>query len=307
MVSNNISLRRSIEKHVSDAKQSCIQDDEARHVYVMTDFGNADLSALPMVGVINSVAKHATCVVAPQLPAFQTETAAFLLEVNHPAYFRAGSIFCVVVDPGVGTERHPVAILANDHYYVGPDNGVFARVVTRDSFQCAARLDDPSFYLHPDISDTFHGIDIFAPVSGHLASGTPILCLGTEISFDDLYYTTESQIGRDGELSGQVMLVDDFGSLVIDITESEFSLFTNESDFEIILSFKSEFGVNETYTVSRVVKTFDDGRVGEVVALFGGDFISLEGHPYMTMAVNMGSAADITGAKIGDQVSVVRV
>ena len=147
---------------------------------------------------------------------------AFLLHVSR-RYFPAETVFVCVVDPGVGTERRPVAVRAGGSWFVGPDNGIIypewaGRAPRADD--AIIELDNPDFWLD-DVSGTFHGRDIFAPVAAHLASGAAASDVGARTA--DL---VRLSIARPKPLDDrttrlEVLHVDRFGNLVTNMPSDE--------------------------------------------------------------------------------------
>jgi S-adenosylmethionine hydrolase len=136
-------------------------------IALFTDFGFAD----PYVGQMHAVLARAAPGVPVidlfhAVPAFNIRAGAYLL----PAYardFPAGTIFVCIVDPGVGSARRPVMLKADGRWYVGPDNGLFELVRRRATgYECHEIRWRPS-----QLSASFHGRDLFAPVAARLALG----------------------------------------------------------------------------------------------------------------------------------------
>jgi S-adenosylmethionine hydrolase len=136
-------------------------------IALLTDFGLAG----PYLGQMKAVlAKHAPDVpiidLFADLPAFDPRAAAYLLTAYCSAPFTEGTVFLCVVDPGVGTDRAPLVLWADGFWFVGPDNGLFALVVRRARQVSAWRID----WRPANLSNSFHGRDLFAPVAACLAS-----------------------------------------------------------------------------------------------------------------------------------------
>lgn len=157
-----------------------------------SDFGFAG----PYVGQVHAVlARHAPGVpvidLMHDLPAFRPAAAGCLIrrmmssmvpawtEPSLEGTVPPGEIVLAVVDPGVGTERDPLIVEAGATRYVGPDNGLFASVFSTEPAQ-AWRID----WRPRDLSESFHGRDLFAPVAAMLSQGRPVPC--TEVAIDDL-------------------------------------------------------------------------------------------------------------------------
>ena len=146
-------------------------------VTLTTDFGSGDGYAGAMKGVVLNLCPQARLVdISHEIPAQNIVHAAFAL-FNATPFFPPGTVHLVVVDPGVGTDRRPLAISAGGMYFVGPDNGIFT-LVTQASNE-AVVLNNPRFHRAPsETSATFHGRDIFAAAAAHLAAGVALHELG---------------------------------------------------------------------------------------------------------------------------------
>jgi S-adenosylmethionine hydrolase len=141
-----------------------------RIITLTTDFGLKDPWAGIMKGVILSINPGARVVdithfVTPQ----NIIEGAFILSQSCPR-FPAGTIHVAVVDPGVGGKRNPILVETEGFFLIGPDNGLFSLVLEKERVKRVIRLTRREYFL-PDVSTTFHGRDIFAPVAAHLSLG----------------------------------------------------------------------------------------------------------------------------------------
>src|SRR5262249_8574421 len=136
-------------------------------VALLTDFGGQDHYVGAVKGAVLASCPEATLVdVAHELPAHDVEAAAFCL-VSCFRAFPAGSVFLAVVDPGVGSERRPLALEALGYRFVGPDNGIFTLVLADQPAARIHEITNAGLYRY-EVSATFHARDIFGPVAGHL-------------------------------------------------------------------------------------------------------------------------------------------
>jgi S-adenosyl-L-methionine hydrolase (adenosine-forming) len=189
-------------------------------ITLTSDFGLLDPYVGIMKGVILSIAPDAHLVdLTHEIPPQDIDAAAYTLETA-ARYFLAGTVHLVVVDPGVGGERRPIAVTTGREAYVGPDNGLFSFALREPGAQ-AWVLDRPEFWL-PQVSRTFHGRDIFAPVAARLAAGALPGDLGSPI--EDAVRIERPQPERapygpmrNGEITGHVLHVDRFGNLITDV------------------------------------------------------------------------------------------
>lgn len=182
-------------------------------ITLTSDFGDQDAYVAAMKAVILGIYPEARLVdISHQVPAQDIAHAAFLLQ-SAALYFPAGTVHLAVVDPGVGSSRRAIAIEANGHFFVGPDNGIFTDFLTPDSR--VFLLNRPEFF-RPQVSATFHGRDIFAPIAGHLAQGTDPAQMGEPISDPQKLPRPEPQVLKD-RILGEVIHVDRFGNLITNI------------------------------------------------------------------------------------------
>jgi hypothetical protein len=253
-------------------------------VALLTDFGTKDHYVGVMKGVILSVNRHAHIVdISHEISAQDVAGAYFLLK-NGYRYFPTGTIFVVVVDPGVGTERAIVCVETPDYLFLAPDNGLLGFLERADKVTRRVHVTNRKLMLDP-VSSTFHGRDVFAPVAGHLSAGLDLAQLGPEVKAIRTLDWREPEVSKEGVLLGEVVSVDQFGNLV-----------TNISADAVKDARSVEIRVGRA-TVRELVRTYGDRRKGELVAI-----VSSSGT--LEVAVVKGSAAKKTGAKAG---AVVRV
>src|SRR5262245_41541017 len=145
-------------------------------ITLTTDFGLSDPFVGIMKGVILGIAPNAQLVdISHDVDSFDILEAAFLIQSAY-RYFPHGTVHVVVVDPGVGSTRRPIAAVSHGQRFVAPDNGVLSTVFDSEVYH----IKNHSMFLN-SVSKTFHGRDIFAPVAANLAQGTPIDSVGPRI------------------------------------------------------------------------------------------------------------------------------
>ena len=179
----------------------------------LTDFG-PDGPAPICRGVMLGIAPDAQIVdIAHGVRKYAIRDGAYLLWCAVP-YMPVG-VHVAVVDPGVGTERLPIALKAGrGDMLVGPDNGLLVPAAERlGGIAEARRLDNPSLML-PTTSSTFHGRDIFSPVAAHLATATPFEDVGPVIEVDSLVQLRfpGPQVSE-GMLRTSILYIDSFGNV----------------------------------------------------------------------------------------------
>jgi S-adenosylmethionine hydrolase len=256
-------------------------------ITLTTDFGLKDGNVGVMKGVIAMIAPQAQVIDISHLIGPQNIPEAALILFRSAPYFPEGTIHVVVVDPGVGTSRRPLAAQMGSQFYVGPDNGTITlwleRLEAQGQQTAFYHLDKLEYWL-PEVSHVFHGRDIFAPVAAHLAAGVTIDQLGSHFS-DPLRLELPRPQPTASGLRGEVIHIDHFGNLATNIRVEHLP-----KGKEVTVSL---CGV----IIPGMVDTFGERLPGALIALFGstGNLI---------VAVVNGSAADFLHAHPGDLVEV---
>jgi S-adenosylmethionine hydrolase len=182
---------------------------------LLTDFGLRDPSAAICRGVIAAIAPDATVIdISHEVRKYAIRDGALLLWCALP-YLPVGT-HVAVVDPGVGTERRPIAVRAGrGDVLVGPDNGLLLPALERLDGLVEARLLDNRAFWRPTISTSFHGRDIFSPVGAHLAAGDATFeALGPGLDPATLARLELPPVRvTDGRLETGVVYVDTFGNV----------------------------------------------------------------------------------------------
>lgn len=184
-------------------------------ISLTTDFGLADGYAGIMKGVILGIAPHACVVDLTHDIEPQNVRQAIHILTRATPYFPPGTIHLAVVDPGVGSHRRPLLVTTERASYVGPDNGIFSQALAQPGAQ-AWVLDQPRYWL-PQISQTFHGRDIFAPIAARLANGIQPERLAHRINDPVCLALAKPVQHSDGHISGEIIYVDHFGNLISNI------------------------------------------------------------------------------------------
>jgi S-adenosyl-L-methionine hydrolase (adenosine-forming) len=260
-------------------------------IAMLTDFGYRDHYVGAMKGVIASIAPGAPLIdITHGVPA-QSIVAGAIALAQSWRLFPAGTVFLVVIDPGVGTTRLPVAVQTRaGARFVGPDNGVLSLALEDAGPARAVELRSPRYRL-AHVSATFHGRDIFAPAAAHLWRGVKLESLGSPLR--DGLTRLELAEPREGieELRGEVLYADGFGNLVSNIGRDALAQF--EARFPAMrLSVRIDGGAP-----MEIVQAYGDVRQGVPLATFGS-FKLLE------IAVRNGSAAQHFAAGPGAMVTV---
>ena len=256
-------------------------------ITLLTDFGLNDTFVGVMKGVIWSIAPDVKIVdLTHGIPPQNVMEAALDIKDAAP-YFPAGTIHVCVVDPGVGTSRRPMLAMMGGQYFVGPDNGLFSLLMDRAEDYTTApvyvTLNKPRFWL-PQISNSFHGRDIFAPVAAHLARGVPFEEMGDPFENPQRLSIPHPVKTEEGWV-GQVLRVDHFGNLVTNLTRTEL-----DGCDGVMVTVKGK-------TLHGLSVTFGDQASGELIAM-------LDSSGYLAVSLVNGSASDFLNARSGEPVTL---
>src|SRR5262245_42062370 len=194
-------------------------------VALLTDFGTKDHYTGALKGVVLSVCPDATLVdIGHDIPAHDVVAGALELAACY-RYFPIGTIFLVVVDPGVGSSRRGIAADIGDYRFVAPDNGVLSAVFRESPPKKVVELTERK-YSRPTVSRTFQGRDRFAPAAGFLAKGVALVSLGKTITTYQSIDMPRPAVTA-AELTGEIVRVDRFGNLISNIDRKTFEQFAN--------------------------------------------------------------------------------
>lgn len=261
-------------------------------ISLMTDFGIKDGTVGVMKGVIWGLCPTAQIAdLSHMIQAQNIREAAYIFARSIP-YYPKGSIHVVVVDPGVGTQRRPMAAQIGDWFYVGPDNGTITGLLERaekEDWQTTfVALTEKKYWL-PNISYVFHGRDIFSPVAAHLASGVSLSEFGQ--SFNDpvrIELPRPTQTGNGWR--GEVTHIDHFGNVSTNIRVEHLGDALEQKERIIVRLHGNE--------IQGLVNTFGERSGGELIALLGST-------GNLGISIVNGSALQHLGAKVGDPVEVI--
>ena len=260
-------------------------------ITLMTDFGIKDGTVGVMKGVIWGICPAAQISdLSHMIQAQNIREAAFLFARSVP-YFPKGSIHVVVVDPGVGTTRRPMAAQIGDWKYVGPDNGTITGLLEQAE-QAGWPTDfvelDRNEYWRKEISLTFHGRDIFSPVAAHLANGVALSDVGTPF-----HNPVRLEVLKPQQIShgwrGEVNHIDHFGNVSTNIRVEHLDEMMKTKENILVRLNGME--------IKGLVNTFGERPAGEVIALIGST-------GYLGISVVNGNAAAQLGVKPGDEIFI---
>jgi S-adenosyl-L-methionine hydrolase (adenosine-forming) len=226
-------------------------------ITITTDFGHQGPFVATMKGRIFARLPQARIIdVTHEVPVYWPAEAGFWLARAY-SYFPVGSVHVAVVDPGVGTTRDILAVVADGHAFLAPDNGLLAPVVTRATSCEIRRLDTARLtgkFSLPPVSATFHGRDIFAPIAAEMAAGRATFAeLGPPVTDIVPSWVDEPTASAD-QVAGVVITIDHFGNLITNIDGSLIHSFSHP----VVRTGGQSFPLRRTY---------GDVRPGEYLAL----------------------------------------
>ncbi len=243
----------------------------------MTDFGAANDAVAICKAVILGIAPDARIMdITHQVTPYSIEEGSRFLEAVTP-YYAAGTVFLVVVDPGVGTSRKAVVVKSKKgQYFVLPDNGLVTPVLDRDGLDSAREITNPDWMIQAPISSTFHGRDIFSPVAAHLAAGGDFSLVGPVLS-QLVRLNPKTSITTEKGIAGDIIGIDDpFGSLITNIPGDEFKKLGYRLGDKIFLE------INKKSVILPYVKTFMEVSVGD-------SLLYVDSRGRVGIAINQGS------------------
>ncbi|MFQ5677201.1 MAG: S-adenosyl-l-methionine hydroxide adenosyltransferase family protein, partial [bacterium] len=232
-------------------------------IVLMTDFGERDFYIGAIKGAIYKVNPHARIdYISNDIAKFDIEEGAYTL-LKASAEFPPGTIFVVVVDPGVGTERKPIILkTTNGYYFVGPDNGIFSSVIDEFGLAAIYEISNPDVMQNQKMSSTFHGRDIFGPAAGHLSQGFPLAKFGRPLKTYIRLAREDARIVND-KIIGKVVVIDDYGNLISNIGRQHFE----KVGWQIGDTLRVIVGADEFLV--KYVNAYGDVAVGTTLGLFG--------------------------------------
>jgi hypothetical protein len=268
-------------------------------ITILTDFGKSDPYVAIMKGVITSIFPDVNIIdLSHNIPKYDILKGALILDYSGK-YFPKDTIHLVVIDPGVGSKRLPILIKTKKYYLIGPDNGVLSLLALNDGIERIISLENPEFFLD-DISETFHGRDIFAPVAAYTAKGIQIDEFGKEVDkinkLNEIFYS-KGDILSPSELNCYVINVDNFGNIITNIEKDliydmiknlrkenhEMDIFSN-----VFLKITKGSEFNEDQKLSKIdfpfKKTYSKVEKNQYLSLIGS-------HGNLEFAKNQGNAS----------------
>jgi S-adenosylmethionine hydrolase len=256
-------------------------------ITLTTDFGVRDWFVGTMKGVMLRLNPKATIVdLTHEIPPGDIRSGAFALAACY-SFFPKGTIHVAVVDPGVGSKRKAIAVRTANYSFVGPDNGLLSWALAREKIKAVHSLQNGAYFL-PEVSGTFHGRDIFAPVAAHLSRGLPNQKLGPRLEDFVRLDWPETRHSR-GAVQDEIVYIDRFGNAITNLDAAALRSLRHD-DVRLFRRGKPLCLVAEFYQAV---------SPGEAVAVPGSS-------GFLEIAINGGNAARRLRLRPGDTVTVRR-
>ncbi len=258
---------------------------------LLSDFGTKDGYVAAMKGVIYEISGAITIVdVSHDIAKQDVRNGAFVLATAAP-FFPDGTVFVCVVDPGVGTDRRGIVVEGKRHLYVGPDNGLLMLSAQHEGIKHVYEIKNRK-YMSQEISATFHGRDIFAPVAAYLAVGTCLEEIGQEIS-DYIVLSQARATIEYRDISCEVLHVDGFGNIITNVILEDLKQIGLKSGDLLKIQIKTQV-LNVGF-----LETYGKTQPGEFLALIGST-------GFFEIAINQGNAAQKLDVSTGDTIAISR-
>lgn len=261
-------------------------------ITLLTDFGMQDEYVGVMKGAIIGINPDVRIVdISHAIEPQDVVHGAYVLAAAFP-FFPAGTVHVGVVDPGVGGARRILAIECGGQRFVVPDNGLIEQVLVHLRVTDAVSVENP-LYFRKTVSDTFHGRDIFAPVSAHLAAGLPLAELGPAIDRDSIVSGVVARCRFSSQVcvEGMVVSVDRFGNLMTNIDAATIDQLAHRE------------------TGKKIIVELAERSIGGIVATYGcvarhKPLAVIGSRGLLEISVNLGNARQVLGAEKHDRVRV---
>ncbi len=271
-------LRHSNPSHPDDSAKKATPRPT---IVFMTDFGVANDAVAICKAVMIGIAPDARIMdITHLVTPFQIAEASRLLEGVTP-YYPGGTVFVVVIDPGVGTSRKAIIVKTKkDQYFVVPDNGLMTPIVDKDGFAGAHEITNPAWMIGDKISSTFHGRDIFSPAGAHLALGEDWTQAGPAVNELVRLNPATAIVDAKGITAEVIGLDDPFGSLITNISGEDFKKLGYALEEKVTVKID-----NKPYTMP-YEKTFSGVPVGQPL-------LYIDSRGRVGLAVNQGDFSKV--------------
>ena len=274
-----------------------MSDFSQKIICLLTDFGikgqHYVASMKAVIFKINSTVKIID--LSHQITPYSIIEASYILKTTYK-YFPEGTVFIIVVDPGVGSSREILALKTNSNYYfIGPNNGIFSGSFTDQIIECIEVQND-EFFIKPT-SNTFHGRDIMAPIGAYLLSGIPLHRFGPKFNLNNL---KESSVIYNIDIKNKIILcsiqyVDSFGNGITNIQIVNNKILN--TDLNIMDGANIRLVIRETTYKGTFTTYFSDLPLKSLLFLVGST-------GFLEISINQGNASKTLGFDSGEIITI---
>ena len=261
-----------------------MKKDHPSIITLTTDFGLTDTYVGEMKGVIFQINPQIQIIdITHSIPPQDLSSAAFQIN-NAYQYFPEGSIHIIVIDPGVGSQRRSIVCQTEKAIFVCPDNGICTKIFEQEKLIRTIEITNPNFCLR-QISQTFHGRDVFAPVAAYISCGVSLTDLGPEISDITMLSVPQPKI-TENEIIGEIIWIDNFGNAITNVSMETLKSTSFNTKCTIQIA-----GIK----IDHLSNFYDESDIGSTLALANSS-------GNIEIAVNQGSASSTLNIKVGEKI-----
>lgn len=262
-------------------------------ITLTTDFGTEDHYVAAMKASILSISTQLSIVdVTHDVSPHDIREAGWVLRNAFQAFPRH-TVHVAVADPGVGTDRRAILAVTENHYFLGPDNGIFSFVFEAEPPLHVYEI-TAAHYRRPEVSATFHARDIFAPAAAHLARGAEPSNFGEPVENPVRLDLPRPKVTQEGTVRAAVAHVDRFGNVILNLTRSAIGALMEKIGAR---AFTAKAGAT---TIAKMAATYGEGPSDAPFLLFNSS-------DFLEIAANRSRACDIVGLKTGDTIELTLV
>ncbi|MHA1488296.1 MAG: SAM hydrolase/SAM-dependent halogenase family protein [Promethearchaeota archaeon] len=257
---------------------------------LITDFGTKGAHYIAsMKGVILRINPNVQIIdISHDISSYSIIEASYIIKSTYK-FFPEKTLFLIVVDPGVGSNRNILAIKTKSGYiFIGPNNGIFSNALNSEIIDECIKIENDIYFNKP-VSKTFHGRDIIAPVGAYITNGISLVNFGPQFDQEKITkFPMEYEEISKKKIRCTIQFIDNFGNLITNIEENSLSL--EEGN---IIELKS----NKNLYKGRFVNFFESVPVNSLIFLIGSS-------GYLEISINQGNAAEKLSLKVGDIIEI---
>ena len=251
-----------------------------RIITLTTDLGTKDSYLASVKGSIHSQLKEVNIIdISNNIEPFNIQQAAYILRSSYKD-FPNGTIHIVSIDDELSITNEHVAVKANEHYFIGADNGLFPLIFNDVKPEKIVRL---NISLTSNCM-TFASKNIFIPAACHLARGGTMEIIGSKINDFEINKIELKSVIQNNMIRGSVIYIDRYGNAITNIFKKEFEQVQKGRDFTILFT-------REVEKITELSKKYKDVDTAEKLALFGEN-------NQLQIAINKGNASKLLGLKL---------